>query len=539
MMSATLRIRRPCLRAKTSRSGMRAMVPSSFMISQMTPEGVRPARRAMSTEPSVWPVRTRTPPRRARSGKIWPGVMTSSGRASGLAATRIVWARSAALIPVLTPWRASMLTVKAVPRAGPRRPGDSIIGSLRRSICSSVSATQMRPRPCVAMKLMASGVTNCPTIVRSPSFSRSSSSTRMTILPARMSAMALAMRSVSLGSIVTTGRYLDSALGPHGQQAPNVARDEVHLQVDRVALAKRAEVGLLERVRDDGDVEAIGSDGVDGEADPFDRDRALLGHERRELARDAEGQRQGVTHRTALEQRAEAVDVTRHDVAAHPIGGAQGPLEVHGAPGLQAAQRRPRQRLGGGVDLEAVARDRVDRQARTVHGDRLPERERSVVEAGGQSQTRPRPTRVPGGQRSGGGHEAGEHGALARCSGARPGRPGKLSPRAPRAGMPPGGYDKLSVVRLVAACAFLGLAAVGGSAACGPSFQAVYECDVHFEHCYALDQGGATVEAQKECWRDWLHGYTYGQSRDRVEYGGTRLSYLSLDPTLPSEDVRP
>src|SRR5580692_11137525 len=73
-------------------------------------------------------------------------------------------------------------------------------------------------------------------------------------------------------------------------------------------------------------------------------------------------------------------------------------------------------------------------------------------------------------------------------------------------------------------------------AASVPSFQAVYECDVHFEHCYALDQGGATVEAQKECWRDWLHGYTYGQSRDRVEYGGTRYSELSLDPTLPSED---
>ena len=74
--------------------------------------------------------------------------------------------------------------------------------------------------------------------------------------------------------------------------------------------------------------------------------------------------------------------------------------------------------------------------------------------------------------------------------------------------------------------------------ACGPSFQAVYECDVHFEHCYALDEGGASVEAKKECWRDWLHGFTYGQSRDRVEYGGTRYSQLSLDPTLPSEDVK-
>ena len=79
--------------------------------------------------------------------------------------------------------------------------------------------------------------------------------------------------------------------------------------------------------------------------------------------------------------------------------------------------------------------------------------------------------------------------------------------------------------------------AASGLLACGPSFQAVYECDVHFEHCNALDEGGASVDAKKECWRDWLHGYTYGQSRDRVEYGGTRYSELSLDPTLPSEDV--
>jgi hypothetical protein len=79
--------------------------------------------------------------------------------------------------------------------------------------------------------------------------------------------------------------------------------------------------------------------------------------------------------------------------------------------------------------------------------------------------------------------------------------------------------------------------AATGLVACGPSFQAVYECDVHFEHCYALDESGVSADAKKECWRDWLHGYTYGQSRDRVEYGGTRYSQLSLDPTLPSEDV--
>jgi hypothetical protein len=74
--------------------------------------------------------------------------------------------------------------------------------------------------------------------------------------------------------------------------------------------------------------------------------------------------------------------------------------------------------------------------------------------------------------------------------------------------------------------------------ACGPSFQAVYEGELHFEHCYALDEMTVSDEAKKDCWREWLRGYTYGQSNDRVEYAATRFSELSLDPTLPSEDVR-
>jgi len=81
----------------------------------------------------------------------------------------------------------------------------------------------------------------------------------------------------------------------------------------------------------------------------------------------------------------------------------------------------------------------------------------------------------------------------------------------------------------------------GATTGCGPSYQAVYECDVRFEHCYALDQESVTPDAMKGCWRDWLHSYTYGQSRDRVEYAATRFSELSLDPTLPREDtaIRP
>ena len=49
------------------------MVPSSRMISQITPLGLRPASRATSTAASVWPARTSTPPGLATSGKTWPG----------------------------------------------------------------------------------------------------------------------------------------------------------------------------------------------------------------------------------------------------------------------------------------------------------------------------------------------------------------------------------------------------------------------------------------------------------------------------------
>jgi hypothetical protein len=95
----------------------------------------------------------------------------------------------------------------------------------------------------------------------------------------------------------------------------------------------------------------------------------------------------------------------------------------------------------------------------------------------------------------------------------------------------------LPVVRLPGRSPLAVLAAAGlAIVACGPSFQAVYEGDVRFEHCYALDQGPASPELKKECWRDWLRGYTYGQSRDRVEYAGMRFSELSLNATLPDED---
>ena len=175
-----------CSAANNCKSGRRAMVPSSFMISQITDAGVQPAMAAKSQPASVWPARISTPPSTACSGKIWPGCTRSCGMAFLATAARTVQARSAADMPVLTPSAASIETVNAVACLVPLR--TAMGGSCRRSQWARVRVRQMRPRPKRAIKLIASALTWSAASTKSPSFSRSSSSIRMTILPKRMSA---------------------------------------------------------------------------------------------------------------------------------------------------------------------------------------------------------------------------------------------------------------------------------------------------------------------------------------------------------------
>ncbi len=96
---------------------MRAISPSSRHTSLMTAAGLSPASRE-STDPSVCPVRTRTPPSRpaaAPCGRAGPG----RPAAAGFASRRAVRARSDAEMPVPTPWRGcpSTDTAIAVPRS--------------------------------------------------------------------------------------------------------------------------------------------------------------------------------------------------------------------------------------------------------------------------------------------------------------------------------------------------------------------------------------------------------------------------------------
>ena len=101
-----------CFFAKSSKSGKRAIVPSSLIISQITADGVRVARLAISIDASVCPGRTKTPPSFATIGKICPGLTRSLIFAAGFIAVLIVCARSKADIPVVIPSLASIDLVK-------------------------------------------------------------------------------------------------------------------------------------------------------------------------------------------------------------------------------------------------------------------------------------------------------------------------------------------------------------------------------------------------------------------------------------------
>src|SRR5262249_28762758 len=158
---------------------------------------------------------------------MWPGRFRSEGRVAGSIAVSTVAARSAAEIPVVVRPRASIETVNAVPKLDVF--SVTIGGSSSASQRSSVRARQIRPRPSRAMKLMAWGVTRSAARTRSPSFSRSSSSTTTTNWPARTAWTAWSMVAKEAWSrSLTPGIFSRSPEGPgeHGHPLHGVEEEE-------------------------------------------------------------------------------------------------------------------------------------------------------------------------------------------------------------------------------------------------------------------------------------------------------------------------
>ena len=230
-------------------------------------------------------------------------------------------------------------------------------------------------------------------MMRSPSFSRSSSSTTTRISPRAMAATRprCGDRASSSVTVAERPRHRHPVRGAF-QQALDVLGDDVDLEVHGVARALAAEGGDLGGVRDDGDGEAVVGGVDDGEADAVDGDRALL----HDVAEQSAGMRDAQVGRRRRRSRRRASTwpctrwPPRRSLEAH------GPLEVD-----RVARARAR-RGGAGVGLvddvglppALVGVPADDGEAAAVDGDGAPISTSSSTVRGGDAQPRrPRGTR--------------------------------------------------------------------------------------------------------------------------------------------------
>ena len=91
----------------------------------------------------------------------------------------------------------------------------------------------------------------------------------------------------------------------------------------------RPQIGVLHREGHDHDVEAIGAEAGDRQADAVHRDRPLVHDVRREMRREADRQPVELRVLPELLDVADRVDVPLDEVSAEAAVGAQRPLEVH------------------------------------------------------------------------------------------------------------------------------------------------------------------------------------------------------------------
>src|SRR5262245_2635936 len=238
---------------------------------------------------------------------MWPGRARSSALVAGSSSARTVAQRSEAEMPVLVPWRASTDTVNAV-RC------DSVLSATmsgRRSSSRRGPSTGMQITPLVwrIMNAIASGVIFSAAMMRSPSFSRSASSTTMTSSPRAIASTASSMSAKGMSGLLGDEQTLD------------VFGEDVDLEVDGLADVTEPERRHRKSVRDDGDGERVGAERGDGEAHAVDRHRPFLD----DVAQHRRGRRDGDRDRTVglgapgLHP-ADPVDVALHEVTAEAVG---------------------------------------------------------------------------------------------------------------------------------------------------------------------------------------------------------------------------
>src|SRR6266851_3040605 len=164
------------------------------------------------------------------------------------------------------------------------------------------------------MKLTSSARTHSAAMMRSPSFSRSSSSMSTAILPALMSAR--------ISSIVLNPLMMHLPFW-FAEQPIKIARDRVDFDVHSRVDGEIAQRGDLAGVRNDVHVEPKPAHLIDGEAHPVDADRTLGRDEAHQCRRQFELQPPRSRVLVRGRQPAHGVDVAAHQMAPQRIAGAK------------------------------------------------------------------------------------------------------------------------------------------------------------------------------------------------------------------------
>src|SRR5437868_5289747 len=200
------------------------------------------------------------------------------------------------------------------------------------------------------MNATSSGVAFSAAKMRSPSFSRSSSSITTTALPAAISAIALSTESSLVicatlpvrmpdprsGTICRlqyeppkSSGYCQLLLTGTGHQPFHVLGDDVDFEIDRRPHGRLPQRGELTRGGDQRHLEPLVSHGRHRQRHPVDGDRALLHHIPRQRGRQADAHDFPVVEGRAGNHSAGAVHVALHDVTAEATVHRGGPLQVY------------------------------------------------------------------------------------------------------------------------------------------------------------------------------------------------------------------
>src|SRR5512143_2422801 len=255
------------------------------------------------------------------------------------------------------------------------------------------------------MKLIASGVTNSAARVRSPSFSRSSSSTSMTILPSRMSARASSIFESGIPAppflrISVIFQKIQRDAAPTAFEAlEDVFPDDVGFEVDPLPRPHDTKGRSFEGDRDDGQFDSVPADGADRKTDAVDGHRPLVNHELHYRRIGLDMEYPGFPHRADFPDHARTVHVAIADVPPQPSREGERALQVDSRPGAHAAERRLRERLLRGVRGERPRPFPRHGQAYPRDGDGIPLSDRVHRQVRFHRNRRPRPQRRQGGDR--------------------------------------------------------------------------------------------------------------------------------------------